>query len=79
MKKYLIHIGPDTVAVKAKSKKHVRRRLAYSLANGKKTRNKRFVGESLDYIFKGRVYMKSELQEACILSLNEYWKAMSCY
>lgn len=79
MKKYIVHVGPDTVGIRAKSKKHVRRRIAYALKKGKDTKRKKFVGESLDYIFKGRVYMKSELKEACILSLNEYWKAVSCY
>lgn len=75
MKKFLIHIGPDTIAVKAKTKGHVRKRLR-AIMGRRKNYAKPFVGDRYCFFFKGRQYMFSEISEAVILTPNEYWTAV---
>ena len=74
MAKYLINIGPDTRRVQYKSKK-----AAYeALARAKNRKKPRIIcghrrKDSCDYVFRGRKYNWIELDEAVVLTLEEFW------
>lgn len=76
MTKYLINIGPDTLRVQYKSKK-----AAYeALARAKHRKKPRVIAghirkDSCDYVFRGRKYNWIELDEAVVMTLDEFWEA----
>ena len=69
--RFVIHIGPDTIGLKAKSLASAEKALRRSLPK----RNPKRI-DSCDYIFKGRRYSYIEMVEAEIMSINAWFKAV---
>jgi len=68
----VVHIGPDTMGFACyKSKKNLRDCLNRAIKNAKTPFN-----NSCSILFKGRRYNKKELQEAEIMTLEEYFLAL---
>lgn len=71
--KLILFVGPDTLAIKAKSKKAVRKSLERAMKKRKvrKTQN----GGHLGWKFKGREYTYGELKYATVQTLEEFFKS----
>ena len=73
MAKYLVLIGADTLGIKAKSKKNVKRQLDRAMDKMMVGKGSKKAGH-LNWKFKGRIYTWTELNEAHVLTLCEYFE-----
>lgn len=70
--KLIVNIGPDWLGVKYSSKKAAKAALSRLLKSKRPVRK-----DNLVYKYKGRPYCAAEIEEADVLTLNEFHRAVS--
>jgi len=77
--KYIVLVGPDILGIESKNKANIKSSLTKSASRFKAPKGLLNKEGHLGCKFKGKSYTKSELLEAHVLTLNEFWKAYAVF